>query len=242
MIVLIRTVLPARRGARNMKYACAECRREACLSGDEEGYPRGCPSLDQEPGELLAQYSGEDRHLARSAALVEGRGYCRLTRVEEIIDFARRCGFSHLGVAFCIGLHREAAVFTRVLRANGFSVDSVACKNAALPKEELDLTDADKVTLGEFESMCNPIGQARALERAGSELNVMLGLCVGHDSLFIKHSTSPTTVLAVKDRVLGHNPLAAVYLADGYYRDKLFPADGAPVGSPENKEADEGPG
>jgi hypothetical protein len=30
-------------------------------------------------------------------------------------------------------------------------------------------------------------------------------------------------VLAAKDRVLGHNPLAAVYLADGYYHDRLFP-------------------
>jgi uncharacterized metal-binding protein len=225
-----------------MTYECAECRRVACHSGGEEAYPRGCPSLDRGRAEMLAQYTSEDRHLARNAALVEGRGYCRLTRVEEIVDFAHRCGFSHLGVAFCIGLQREAAVFTRVLKANGFSVDSVACKNAGLPKEALDLTDADKVTPGKFESMCNPIGQALALERAGTELNVMLGLCVGHDSLFMKHSTSPTTVLAVKDRVLGHNPLAAIYLADGYYRDKLFPTDGAPVGSPENSEADEGPG
>jgi uncharacterized metal-binding protein len=220
-----------------MMYTCAECRRVACHSGEADAYPRGCPSLEQERGELLAQYSGEDRHLARSAALVEGRGYCRLTRVEETIDFARRCGFSHLGVAFCIGLQREAAVFTRVLRANGFSVDSVACKNAGLPKEELDLTDADKVAPGKFESMCNPIGQALALKRAGTDLNVMLGLCVGHDSLFMKHSAAPVTVLAVKDRVLGHNPLAAIYLADGYYRDRLFPADDVLAEGPETSAA-----
>jgi uncharacterized metal-binding protein len=100
----------------------------------------------------------------------------------------------------------------------------VACKNAALPKEELGLSDADKVSPGTLESMCNPIGQAQALARAGTELNVLLGLCVGHDSLFFRHSVAPVTVLAVKDRVLGHNPLAAIYLADGYYRDRLFPA------------------
>ena len=79
--------------------------------------------------------------------------------------------------------------------------------------------------------MCNPLGQARALDQAGTELNLLLGLCVGHDSLFMKHSVAPVTVLAAKDRVLGHNPLAAIYLADGYYCDKLFPkaddADGA---------------
>jgi len=33
---------------------------------------------------------------------------------------------------------------------------------------------------------------------------------------------SPVTVFAVKDRVTGHNPLAAVYLSQGYYHDKLY--------------------
>ena len=141
------------------------------------------------------------------------------------MDFARRCGFTHLGLAFCIGLRAEAAVVSRILRANGFTVDSVVCKNGGVPKEELGLTDEDKVTPGEFERMCNPIGQAVTLARAGTELNLLLGLCVGHDSLFMRHSVAPVTVLAVKDRVLGHNPLAAIYLADGYYSAKLFPHD-----------------
>ena len=54
--------------------------------------------------------------------------------------------------------------------------------------------------------MCNPIGQAVFLNKAGTQLNVILGLCVGHDSLFIKHAEAPVTVFAVKDRVLAHNP------------------------------------
>ena len=206
-------------------YTCAECGRLSCDTGDAASYPRGCPSRESFEAEVLAHYhEGEDRHLARNAALVEAHGYCRLTRVEEIMDFARRCGYSQLGLAFCIGLQSEAAVVSRVLRANGFSVDSVACKNGSLPKEELGLEDDDKITPGEFEGMCNPIGQARALDHAGTELNLLLGLCVGHDSLFMKHSVAPGTVLAVKDRVLGHNPLAAIYLADGYYCGRLFPA------------------
>jgi uncharacterized metal-binding protein len=206
-------------------YTCAECGRTACTSANEEAYPRNCPSHEAGREDLLAQYkSGEAGHLARNAALVEGHGYCRFTRVEEIMDFARRCGFSRLGLAHCVGLQDEAAIVARVFRANGFSLDSVACKNAALPKEELGLSDADKVSPGTLESMCNPIGQAQALARAGTDLNILLGLCVGHDSLFFRHSVAPVTVLAVKDRVLGHNPLAAIYLADGYYRDRLFPA------------------
>ena len=215
-------------------YSCDECSRLACCEGDDGvAYPRDCPSREPGREELLEQYQhGETRHLARNAALVEGHGYCRLTRIEEIMDFARRCGFSRLGMANCVGLQSEAAVVSRILKANGFSIDSVACKNAALPKEVLDLAEEDKVAPGEFESMCNPIGQAQALARAGTELNLLLGLCVGHDSLFMKHSAAPVTVLAVKDRVLGHNPLAAIYLADGYYRDRLFPTKAEAKESP----------
>lgn len=212
-------------------YTCADCARMGCSHGETDSYPRDCPSREEGREDVLVEYaSGEVADLARNAALVEARGYCRLTRIEEIMDFARRCGFSRLGLAHCVGLRREAAVATRVFRANGLSVDSVACKNAALPKEELGLSDDDKVSPGEYESMCNPIGQARALARAGTELNVLLGLCVGHDSLFFRYSEAPVTVLGVKDRVLGHNPLAAIYQADGYYHDKLFPAAPGPEG------------
>ncbi|MEI6448599.1 MAG: DUF1847 domain-containing protein [Actinomycetes bacterium] len=210
-------------------YTCATCARHACDEGDPLQAPTGCPSLDPESDARLLQYFVDDNErLARSAALVESHGYCRKTRVEETIDFARRRGYERLGIAFCIGLRREAAVLSRVLTANGFTVASVVCKNGGLGKELLRIDDADKVHPGAFEAMCNPIGQARFLEKAGTQLNIMLGLCVGHDSLFIKYSAAPVTVLAAKDRVLGHNPLAALYLADGYYHSKLFPETAAP--------------
>jgi uncharacterized metal-binding protein len=45
-----------------------------------------------------------------------------------------------------------------------------------------------------------------------------MGLCVGHDSLFLKYSNALCTVLAAKDRLLGHNPLAAIYTIESYYR------------------------
>jgi uncharacterized metal-binding protein len=207
-------------------YSCAHCGRLACDHGEPTEYPPDCPSLDEERDEHLEPYTdGENALLARNAALVEAFGYCRQTRVEETMAFARRCGWQRLGIAFCIGLRREAAVLHKVLTANGFEVTSVVCKNGGVAKELLGIADADKVAPGSFEPMCNPIGQARLLERAGTEFNIVLGLCVGHDSLFFKHSHAPVTVLAAKDRVLGHNPLAALYLADGYYRGKLFPKE-----------------
>ena len=66
-------------------------------------------------------------------------------------------------------------------------------------------------------NMCNPVLQAKLLNKAKTDLNVVVGLCVGHDSLFYKYSEALTTTAVTKDRVLGHNPVAALYTADSYY-------------------------
>jgi uncharacterized metal-binding protein len=34
---------------------------------------------------------------------------------------------------------------------------------------------------------------------------------MGHDVLFSKYTHAPATTLVVKDRVLGHNPVGALY-------------------------------
>lgn len=45
-----------------------------------------------------------------------------------------------------------------------------------------------------------------------------MGLCVGHDCLFNRHSAAPVTTLVAKDRVLANNPAGALYTAGSYYR------------------------
>jgi len=223
-------------------YTCSDCAATTCCESQSGPFPRNCPTRDLDTAALAEVYGhSSDGELARQAARVEAGGYCRLTRIEEIMDFARRCGYSRLGLAHCIGLQDEAAVVKRVFEANGLEVEAVACKAGALPKEMLGLGDDDKLSPGEFESMCNPIGQAQVLAAAETELNVLLGLCVGHDSLFFKHSVAPVTVLAAKDRVLGHNPLAAVYMADGYYHERLFPAAGGAAGPAGDEPGSGGP-
>ncbi|MEZ4527485.1 MAG: DUF1847 domain-containing protein [Desulfobacterales bacterium] len=64
--------------------------------------------------------------------------------------------------------------------------------------------------------------QAMVLNQESTELNVMLGLCVGHDSLFLKYAKALCTVLVVKDRVLGQ--LSGRHLSGG----KLLPQSAAP--------------
>ena len=60
--------------------------------------------------------------------------------------------------------------------------------------------------------------QAKILNQAKIDFNIMLGLCIGHDSLFLKYIEGFTTVFAVKDRVTGHNPMIALYTSRSYYQ------------------------
>lgn len=202
---------------------CAGCKTFVCNKAREDLAPENCPMRLTGLTDTRQMYGDpETRKVAQASAIVEAVGYCRWTRVEETIEFARRLGVERLGLAFCVGLRKEAAVLMRVLESNGFEVVSVACKTGAIPKEEIGLRDEDKVRPGNPEPMCNPIAQARLMNAARTGLNIILGLCVGHDSLFIKHSEALVTCLVAKDRVLAHNPIGAIYCAEGYYRPKLF--------------------
>ena len=58
----------------------------------------------------------------------------------------------------------------------------------------------------------------KLLNEAETDLNVVVGLCVGHDSLFFRHSDALVTVLVAKDRVTGHNPAAVLYTSHSYYQ------------------------
>lgn len=207
-----------------MMFRCAECGIYACYTGQTEKIPEHCPM--NTAGNVFEEVDREYRqdpvaaNLALNSALTESAGYRRWSRLEEIIQFSRMAGFTKLGLAFCVGLRREAAQVTKIFQQAGFVVASVMCKTGSKPKELLGIREEQKVRPGQFEPMCNPVAQAYLLNRAGTELNVLLGLCVGHDSLFIKYSAAPVTVLAVKDRVLAHNPLGAIYAAH-YYAPKL---------------------
>jgi len=169
------------------------------------------------PGEAVKHLNKEEEKLLKISCDIEREFYGKLTRVEEIIEFAKRMGFKKIGIAFCIGLFEEAKLIAEIFEKAGFEVYSVVCKVGAVDKAEVGV---EKMRKGEKEAVCNPVVQAEVLNRKGTELNLMVGLCVGHDILFQKYSKAPTTTLIVKDRVLAHNPAGAVY--SKYYRRKLL--------------------
>ena len=146
--------------------------------------------------------------MARVAAQVEATGYERWDRATETIEFAHRMGYGRVGLAFCLRLSDEASAYHRRLEREGFDVVSAMCKAGAVPKESiLGLREDEKIRPGLPEAMCNPIAQARLLADAEVDLNIVMGLCVGHDTLFLQHSRGPVTVLIAKDRVFDHKPV-----------------------------------
>lgn len=201
---------------------CAVCGVRACDAGPgAKALPGFCPMPAESTvlAEVERDYREDERlrRLAVESARTEAAGYCRATRIEEIMDFARRMGWTHLGIAHCVGLIREARVARDIFKAGGFQVSTVCCKVGSIDKEVVGVADHEKVHPGQFEPLCSPVGQAELLARAGTEFNVVIGLCVGHDSMFFMRSHVPVTVLVAKDRVLGHNPVAALYTAHSYY-------------------------
>ncbi len=203
------------------QHSCVDCGTQNCKFKTLT-YPEFCPTTnlcDQDLQWALERYDqGRNHDIMVASAEVEYEGYCKWTRVQEIMEFARKIGAHKIGIANCIGLINEARIFARILRANGFEPYAVICKVAGKAKTSLGIP-AKCEEIGA--AMCNPILQARLLNQAGTDLNVVIGLCVGHDSLFYKYSEAYVTTLVTKDRVTGNNPAAALYTAQSYYKKKF---------------------
>ncbi len=209
--------------------SCSDCGVLNCYR-KEKSFPEFClttqtPDAEIEKVNELYRKDELVAKISRAAAEIEGTYYGKLTRVEEIVAFAKRIGAKKIGIATCIGLMSEAKTFAKILKAKGLESYSVICKVGSTDKTEVGIPEELKVQKGCHEALCNPVLQARLLNKEKTELNVIVGLCVGHDSLFIKYSKAPVTTLITKDRVLGHNPAAALYTSGFYYKRLLQEGD-----------------
>ena len=201
-----------------MEFMCAYCQKHSCHKNDLENAPKNCPTKNKKEKlkDILEYYKEEENYnISKVSAEVVMDNYGGKTRVREIIDFCKQMKYKKIGLAFCVGLAKEANIFIQILKSHGFEVESVICKVGSVERKIIGIEDCNV-------PMCNPIAQAKLFNEEKTEFNIVLGLCVGHDTLFFKYSEAPVTVLAVKDRVLAHNPLGALYLSDGYFKNRLY--------------------
>ena len=188
---------------------CASCGDKECYKGKD------CTKFKNK---LDGFYSDEqNKKIMKISTEIEGKYYMKATRLEEIIMFSKKMAYERIGIAFCIGLSEEARVIKDIFKSEKFKVFSVCCKICGIDKKKYKLK---QIREDRFEAMCDPIGQAEALKIVDTDLNIILGLCVGHDMLFTKYSHTLVTTLIAKDRVLAHNPAGAIY--SPYHRRKFL--------------------
>lgn len=203
------------------RLSCADCGVANCDMEDKK-FPEFCMTvhMDQQVKKsAMEQYEEEEnKKIMLAAAETEYEGYCVYSRVQETVEFALKMGAKKIGIATCVGLLAETRALTKVLRHHGFEVYGIACKAGTVPKTDIGI-GKECCEIGN--NTCNPILQAKLLNEEKTDLNIVMGLCVGHDSLFYKYSEAIVTTLVTKDRVTGHNPVAALYQLNGYYKKLL---------------------
>lgn len=187
---------------------CLACPDRACLRGEacQPQLPHESEDEPEDAGLMLES--------ARDIALEKERTLCRLS---ELIYFCLEMKYRKIGVAFCIELLEATDILVRVLR-RFFEVHPICCKVGGKlandPWSGLPHTGgADIRDIG-----CNPQGQAGILNRIGTDINVVVGLCMGADCVFSKASRAPVSALFVKDKSLANNPIGAIY-SDYYLKE-----------------------
>lgn len=192
--------------------SCIDCGLSGCADGSGN-YPPFCETAKitaEQHAEIAERYRDPEVFRIMKAAsdtsrLAFSEGWCR---VEETMYYARETGAQRIGIATCSGLINEARILAKVLRANGFDVYGIACKVGAIRRSEFGIEES----CCDFGAVsCDPLYQAQLLNEARCDLDIVVGLCVGHDILFQRAAEAPCTTLAVKDRALFHNPVAALH-------------------------------
>jgi uncharacterized metal-binding protein len=144
-------------------------------------------------------YDKQSLEIMRTAEDALERG---VDRIMEIKNFARKAGIKRIGIAHCVSVPKEADVVKNFL-ADEFEVYCIDCKCGRITKQEMLGVEGSGI-------MCNPAGQAEYLKENNTEINISMGLCVGHDMVFNQKSASPVSVLVVKDRANKHNPMESI--------------------------------
>ena len=196
---------------------CDKCSHKPCIEGDLKNLPEFCPmkKFSKVFSEAERLYLNEENlKVARAATKVALKAGLSWPRVREFIELARELKAERIGLAFCAGLSEEAAKLASILEEWGFKVYAVCCKCGSMRGEKLNLPSTIV--------LCNPIAQALLLNHAKTQLNAIVGLCIGHDAILVKLAKAPTVTLIAKDRVTGHNPAIALYTY--YHRLMVAPS------------------
>jgi uncharacterized metal-binding protein len=180
---------------------CTSCEDKVCRKNQSSCFRESFSKSD-----VIAQYqkTGNSEIVKAAAELVDFGRAGTLSRVEEIVEFAKSMNYKSLGLAYCYGMEQYAIALKTVLKTKGFTVAAVSCSVGGLKQSDVNTASCiHKVS-------CNPLGQAQQLNSEKVDLTLVVGICVGHDILLNRTLQMDFTTLVVKDRKHNHAPLLGI--------------------------------
>jgi uncharacterized metal-binding protein len=156
--------------------------------------------------EIIEQYQevSHSEIVKAAAELVDSGRAGTLSRLEEVIEFAKLMNYQKLGIAYCYGMEQYAKAIETLLTEAWFDVSAVSCSVGGLKQSEVNAASCiHKVS-------CNPLGQAEQLNAEKVDLTLVVGICMGHDILLNRNLGMDFTTLVVKDRKYNHAPLMGI--------------------------------
>ncbi len=180
---------------------CTDCDDKICRTKQSS-----CNREVFDKSDIINKYHESSyEEIIRSAALLIDNGRSgTLSRLEEIIEYAKTMHYSKLGLAYCYGMEKTAKAFQTILAGKGFEVSAISCTVGGIKQNEINSSSCiNKIS-------CNPLGQANQLNAEKADLTLIIGICLGHDIILQRNLQMDFTTLIVKDRVNNNNPILAL--------------------------------
>ena len=200
----------------NKKTLSCICAKQGCWRGNDEGIPQYCQAnnyLDELESSSKKYQQPEAIDIYKAASMVGQHNNGMTPRIKEALLLAKELKLNRIGFAVCTSMEWEMGHIKKLFTREGFQVFTASCQIGRVNAVSRGVSEVKDFV----RSSCNPIAQAEILNSEDTQLNFILGLCMGHDILFNLYSKAPVSTLIVKDRVTGNNPAAALY---GWHRRK----------------------
>jgi uncharacterized metal-binding protein len=192
------------------------CLKQGCWRGSDVRIPEYCQANNyiEEIEKATKEYGKSNTiSLYKAASMVGEHNNGMTPRIEEALLLAKELKLKRVGFAACVSMGWELGELMKLFTKEGFDVFTAGCQIGGVSAESRGVPEVKDCV----RSLCNPIAQAEILNTEDTQLNYILGLCMGHDILFTEYSKAPVSTLIVKDRVTGNNPAVALY---GWHRRK----------------------
>ncbi|MFW9828365.1 MAG: DUF1847 domain-containing protein [Candidatus Thorarchaeota archaeon] len=198
-----------------------------CSTGKPSRELENCPikTSPEIQKKAIKLYETDDFIKRSNFAATIAKSQGTMPRLRATIEYSKAMGFRKLGIAYCGALQRETIKTTEILLYYGFEVSSVCCPTGINKKINVEIPDEFKSYSKRgynFNSIsCNPVAQALLLNKANTDMNIIIGLCVGHDVTFTFLSKAPVITLIAKDWFIPHNPSESLNSFYNELRSKL---------------------